>query len=274
MGFFEELLDNNSIDTEDLVDCFTELKSADGLLIRANPCYKNERPWHDWVNINLDGSVIPIHIIMFIDLCDLKEPYIQGDGLPAVVKPGTYAMAHRVPVPLDTVEYDETGNVKKNYLAHQTNLLFYWMTKKVGLDRDRKRRPKIALFDLDAVYHSPCIAVPDLDSSVKHSFIFMKSKKYWKTIFEQEIIKALQNAPDGKIPANDDDESCMEEHEDMSKIDEEDWGMDDQLAEESSQNCDSEAEDEEDENDGKSEDEREETEDGQDDDQESLEQAE
>ena len=51
---------------------------------------------------------------------------------------------------------------------------------------NKKQQPDLLLVDMNKML-SPCIAVPDLDSKDKHSFIFLKSKSDWLPIFIQHM---------------------------------------------------------------------------------------
>lgn len=202
--YLKELFEDGCLAEDAIIDCYTECKIGE-TLIRANPLYKNERPWHDWVNVKTkDSEIIPIHCILFLHLKGIQEPIEQQNGIETIANDGFYALCHRIPVALDAKPVHKEAT---NHLAHQGSLLFYYSTKKMILDSDRRRRPMLCLVDISNQFSSACVAVPDLDAKVKHSFIFMKSRCDWQKIFAQhvkyEVMELLSEDDEVDLETND-----------------------------------------------------------------------
>ena len=65
----------------------------------------------------------------------------------------------------------------------------------------------LCLVDISNQFSSSCVAVPDLDAKVKHSFIFMKSRCDWQKIFAQhvkyEVMELLSEDEEVDLGTND-----------------------------------------------------------------------
>jgi hypothetical protein len=181
--FFLKNFVSPKLDSSSTIDCYTECYCKD-TLIRANPMFKNKRAWNDWIFVDFeDIGKIAIQIILFLEIKGMDES-IQGiNGSFEIAKDGFYALSHYIPVPL--TEKPVNLSYGDNHKAHQASLLLEYSQKKM-VKINKKQQPDLLLVDMNKML-SPCIAVPDLDSKEKHSFIFLKSKSDWLPIFIQHM---------------------------------------------------------------------------------------
>ena len=161
-------------------------------IYRANPMYKNERAWHDWVDITCSktNTLVPAQLLVFLKIETLSSPIQYGD-LFNINEPGIYALVHKVPASLDS-KPTWTTRYGDNHKAHQESMLFYYSEKM--LTRTRKKIPQIFLINVESI-NGPCIAVPDLDNTKhKYSYIFMKNKASWMNIFLDHMKNHKENS--------------------------------------------------------------------------------
>ena len=150
------------------------------VIYRASPLYKNKRGWNDWANIDCDDDgIVPAQFVLFVEIKGLTKPIVRNK-VEICDTDGIYAIAHSLPLPLSAKPIQ--AHWGDNHKAHQASCLFEYSQK--CLQPGNKRRPTLFLIDPTLIV-SPCIAVPDLDAADIdiHSYIFLKSKCDWQTIF-------------------------------------------------------------------------------------------
>ena len=168
-----------------------------GLIIRADPCYKQVSMWNDWMFVNglkvqpvkgNEENKIPVQVISFVEIKGIKQ---MIKGLPRSPQPtkiqedGVYALAHYVPVPLS--HPNKLDNLT-DHKAHQGSLLMDY-ARKTEIFANKKKQRDLILIDMKD-FHSTCIGVPDFepkDAKRKYSFIFLKSRSMWMDIFRQHM---------------------------------------------------------------------------------------
>jgi hypothetical protein len=170
------------------ITLFTVCKH-NNVIYRANPIYQKNKAWNDWAYLsgNTNEELFPAHFQIFLEVTDLvEEKAISEDCL--VNTNGIFAICHMLPVPLtDKPIQKQWGD---NHLAHQGSMLFYYSQKDL-VGRRKPLMPQYYVSNLNQI-RLPCIAVPDTDADEPHSFLFMRSRSDWLTVFTDHMKKEIE----------------------------------------------------------------------------------
>jgi hypothetical protein len=169
------------------IPIYTRLTVGENQIYHADPSFK-ESIWQDWANCDWgDEGIIPVHILIFVDLMDLKCNNLTiGDiNIPG---PDQYAIVHMIEFPLEKEIRKKNSTI--NFKTHPRSILFHTASKFI----DKKTaEPAIAFIPISSI-HSPCIAIPlnMAEQNQPHSFLFLQSKTKWNALFVKSMKASIQ----------------------------------------------------------------------------------
>jgi hypothetical protein len=185
------------------VSLLTQCK-RNGIIFRAHPCYKGKTAWQDWAYIDWeDAGLIPAQMLIFVDLTNLKQPFVLHEN--PIDVPGIYAIAHSLVECLDNKPHYLKECEDGNYRAHQSSELLLFAHKELvdghvqphdEITEGRKPKAnnakqevpehmpqaKLYIISCDAI-ESQCIAIPDVGSKKYQGYFFLRSRDSWRNIF-------------------------------------------------------------------------------------------
>ena len=140
-----------------------------GNIFRADPNYKNEMAWYDWVLIQWDNDHIPAKLLIFWDISEHQfiQPFKIGNS--SIPYPGQYAIIYS---PLSS------SIIQPAHLA--SNLIQYGI-----LEINEKSEPVISIVDVESIY-SPLSGLPyKSEESIINAreWLFLKPRHQWYEIF-------------------------------------------------------------------------------------------
>jgi hypothetical protein len=150
-------------------------------IFRADPQFKINIPWYDWVEVKWDEGVIPAKMLLFWDIS--KDEYIKPFqfGSTKVYSPGKYVIAYSLP---------STSNIQK---AHGASLMVEWGSIQTGSNNN----PMLCIFPVDSIL-GPISAIPYMveDNIINAiQWIFLRPKSDWYKIFTNFITITLKDNP-------------------------------------------------------------------------------
>jgi hypothetical protein len=144
--------------------------NKDNNIFRADPNYKVNEPWYDWVLVSWGQEIIPAKLLLFWDISEKDFNSSFEVGTTTIKKWGKYALAYSLPS-------------QKNIIpAHGASKLVEWGAIE---NCTKKNIPKLLAFPVECI-GSPVSAVPyDITQNIidAQEWIFLKAKNTWYKVF-------------------------------------------------------------------------------------------
>lgn len=161
---------------------FFSQHNRSGTILRADPSFKQNEPWYDWVNIQWTNDVIPAKLLLFIQIDDdsFIKPFRFENSY--IANSGNYAFIYSL---------NSSSTMQP---AHVSSL----MTKYGELDIEHNQEPILTIVECDCI-HSFISAVPyECDNNVinTNKWIFLTHKSEWYNIytkFMDETVSKYKN---------------------------------------------------------------------------------
>jgi len=164
--------------------------SCNGMKYRADPCYKNEMPWYDWVLIAWNSPKLNHILLSNHDSCPdyVELPNMHNDN------DNTSTFATLIPAQLICIIQEESGEVFAivhsclQYRKKISVLTYRWQLEyrniKICRNSDEHYLEIDKTLELIPVYHKVSI-----DSIQKHCLMipFESDSQYWMEVIEQEL---------------------------------------------------------------------------------------
>ena len=160
----------------DEVELLTQCKRS-GITFKGHPGRRGVPAWRDWALFDWGaGNEIPGHIMLFVNLTNLKEAIHVNDSV--AEDQGYYAIIESLPTAIDPTD-DQQRPVP------QSELLL-WGSKNPC--EEPMAIPKLCLATVESIV-KPTVAVPyDVDGdSFPHDYIFMYERSSWPERFLKRV---------------------------------------------------------------------------------------
>jgi hypothetical protein len=153
--------------------------NRNGTILRADPCFKQNEPWYDWVQIQWTNDIIPAKLLLFLQINEeeFDKPFQFADSY--IGNAGTYAFIYSL---------NSSSTMQP---AHVSSL----MTQYGELDLDKNNEPILTIVECDCI-HSCISAVPyEIDSNIVKSnkWIFLSNKSDWYNIYINYMDETVNN---------------------------------------------------------------------------------
>jgi hypothetical protein len=164
---------------------FFSQHNRNGTILRADPCFKQNEPWYDWVQIQWTNDIIPAKLLLFMQINEDEfiEPFNFQNSY--IGNAGTYAFIYSL---------NSSSTMQP---AHVSSL----MTQYGELDLNDNKEPILTIVECDCI-HSCLSAIPyEIDNIVIESnkWIFLSNRSEWYNIYKTFMDETVS---DYKITSN------------------------------------------------------------------------
>ena len=153
---------------------FFRQHNRNGDIFRADPEYRENDPWYDWVYVEWSAGIIPAKLLLFLEVeeCEYlrNEPFQFGSNY--INGPGNYAISYSF----------DNGAVEP---AHGISKLCEYGRILLEENESKDIIPQIWVFDVECIYE-PCTAVPFNTTKTiinEIEWVILKPKNRWYDIF-------------------------------------------------------------------------------------------
>lgn len=152
---------------------FYRQHNRNGDIFHADPEYRENDPWYDWVYVKWSDSITPAKMLLFLEVeeCEYRSNKPFQFGSNDINGPGNYAISYS----LDDKTVEPAHVISK--LCEYGKILLE--------ENESEDIPQIWVFDVECIYE-PCTAVPYNNTKTivnEIEWVILKPKNRWYDIF-------------------------------------------------------------------------------------------